>query len=127
MEDLVRFLKERLDRDEAVARACAGAPWTVGAGGVVRVASDEAAGRTDWERLGFVARAENASYAEHIARMDPQRVLGAVAAHRTVIERFEKLSLKGGDSPELALLSTLLRTFAAQYAHHPAYRPDWAR
>ncbi|ROO88352.1 hypothetical protein EDD29_6018 [Actinocorallia herbida] len=126
VEDLVRFLKERLDRDEAVARACAGAPWTVGAGGTVRVSPTDAAARPDWERLGFVARAENASYAEHIARMNPQRALSTVAAHRSIVETYEKYTLKGPQAPELGLIGPLLRTLAAQYSTHPAYRSEWA-
>ncbi|GAB2837841.1 hypothetical protein GCM10022221_41550 [Actinocorallia aurea] len=126
VEDLVRFLKERLDRDEAVARACAGAPWSVGAGGTVRVSPDDAATRQEWARLGFVARAENASYAEHIARTSPQRALGAVAAHRSIVETYEKYALKGPCAPELGLLGALLRTLAAQYSTHPAYRAEWS-
>lgn len=126
MEDLVTFLKARLDRDEAVARAAMGAAWKVTAGGAVRVdASAEEAARQ--ELRGLVATAENEAYAEHIARLAPGRVLRQVAAQRRVVALYEKEQwTRQRGVPGSGVLEDVLRGLASQYSDHPAYRPEWA-
>lgn len=125
MEDLVTFLKARLDRDEAVARAGTGAAWRVTAGGTVRVdTSGDAPAQP--ERSGFVASVENEAYAEHIARHDPRRVLRQVAAQRRVVALYEKEQwTRQRGVPGTGVLEAVLRQLASQYSDHPAYRPEW--
>ncbi|WP_157963849.1 DUF6221 family protein [Actinocorallia populi] len=123
MEDLVAFLRARLDRDEAVARACMSAAWKVAAGGTVRV---DPAGEAAPERA-FVATAENEAYAEHIARMDPHRVLRQAGAQRRLIALYEKERwARQRGVPGGGVLEDVLRGLASQYSDHPAYRPEWA-
>ncbi|MEO3787724.1 DUF6221 family protein [Actinocorallia sp. B10E7] len=130
MEDLVAFLRARLDRDEAVARACMSASWKVTAGGRVRVDSwPETAGDAPGhpERQGFVASAENEAYAEHIVRHDPRRVLRRVEAQRKAVALYEKEQwARQRGVPGSGVLETVLRDLASQYSDHPAYRPEWA-
>ncbi len=130
MEDLLAFLKARLDRDEAVAKAGMGASWKVTPGGTVRVdVQPDGTGEVprERERLGFVASVENEAYAEHIARYDPQRVLRQSAALRRVIALYEKEQwTRQRGAPGTGVLETVLRQLASQYADHPAYRPEWA-
>jgi hypothetical protein len=126
VEDLVTFLKARLDRDEAVARAAMGASWKVTAGGTIRVdTSAEDAARQ--ERRALVATAENEAYAEHIARLSPSRVLRQVTAQRRLIALYEKERwTRQRGVPAGGVLEEVLRGLAAQYSDHPAYRPEWA-
>lgn len=131
VRDVVDFLKARLDRDEQVARAAAGAPWATSAAGRVGVAPPMPGNPRPWDSLGPVAGTENAAYAEHIARHDPARTLREVAAKRRVVADYEKdawLLAHGrpGAGETLRALESVIRSLAAVYADHPNYRPDWA-
>ena len=118
------FLRARLDRDEAVARACMSAAWKVAAGGTVRV---DQAGEAAAPERSFVATAENEAYAEHVARMDPRRVLRQTAAQRRVLALYDKEQwARRRGVPGSGVLEDVLRGLAAQYSDHPAYRPEWA-
>lgn len=127
MEDLVTFLKARLDRDEAVARACMSASWRVAPGGRVRVdAWPETAGDGQPEKQGFVASAENEAYVEHIVRNDPKQVLRRVVGQRRVVALYEKEQwARQRGVPGSGVLEDVLRGLASQYSDHPAYRPEW--
>ncbi|MGH3242744.1 MAG: DUF6221 family protein [Spirillospora sp.] len=126
--DLVEFLRDRLARDEQIAQACAGAPWTATPAGTINTGGeDEDAGEPV-----FVATAENGAYAEHIARHDPSRTLREVAAARQIIDDYEKETWilgRGNRNPGAeaahAARESVLRLLALPYAAHPAYQEKW--
>lgn len=126
--DLVEFLRARLARDEQMARACSGAPWTATPSGTV----DTDPGEPDGGEPAYVATAENEAYAEHIARHDPSRTLAEVAARRQILDEYEKQSWilgQGHRTPELEAAQDVregvLRLLALPYASHPAYQDEW--
>ena len=118
-DDLIEFLRARLDEDEQVARAVddRSEPWT----GQWKVDAGALRTYNDWVlafphdrqplRLGLV---------EHWARHDPARVLAEVAAKRRI--------LGWADSPALPDYERnyVLTALAAPYASHPDFRADWA-
>ncbi|MER7541879.1 DUF6221 family protein [Spirillospora sp. NPDC127506] len=121
--DLVEFLRARLARDEQIARDSSSAPWKATPSGTINIDSDAA---------GFVAKAENDAYAEHIARHHPARTLAEVAARRQIVDDYEKTAWileQGHRTPELeaaqAVRESVLRLLALPYATHPAYREEW--
>ncbi|RKS77100.1 hypothetical protein BZB76_2473 [Actinomadura pelletieri DSM 43383] len=121
--DLVEFLRDRLAKDEQLARACAASSWTAEPSGSVAV---------DAEDPTFVATAENQAYVEHIARHDPARTLREVAAARQIVDDYEKESWiidQGHRTPELeaahAARESVLRLLALPHAAHPAYQDEW--
>lgn len=120
--ELVTFLRARLDEDEAVARRVKSSWRQIGETGVI-VASE--GGRAE-----ECANGNWAGIAEHIVRHDPERVLAEVEAKRQILDQNERYTaerrrMMGGwdpqsdDSPILAALATV-------YADHPDYRPEWA-
>ncbi|TXS36936.1 hypothetical protein EAO72_26485 [Streptomyces sp. or43] len=122
MDDLIAFLRARLDEDAALATS--GETWSAfdeSTQGTRRVDVDHS-----FERVVACTRSWRG---EHIARHDPARTLREVDAKRVLLadyERFvaERRSMMGGwDSyPEP---SPVLTAFAAVYADHPDYRPEW--
>lgn len=125
--DLVEFLRARLDRDEQIARACAGRAWKAAPSGRVDVDPEPGAGDA-----AAVARAETDAYAEHIARHHPSRTLAEVAARRLIVDDYEKQAWvlgRGHRTPELAAAQAVregvLRLLALPYAAHPAYQDEW--
>ncbi len=126
--DLVDFLRARLARDEQIARACAGAPWSASPSGTVHI--DVSGGAAS--DPGFVASVENGAYAEHIARHDPARALLEVDTRRRIVDEYEKGAwvLERGHRTEEAeavhaARDNVLRLLALTYAHHPDYRDEW--
>lgn len=121
MDDLVQFLRARLDEDEQAARRAGDSFRQIGETGVIVA--------TEGDRAEECASANWAGIAEHIVRHDPARVLAEVEAKRELLadyERFvaERRRMMGGwDSyPEP---SPVLTAFATVYADHPDYRPEW--
>ncbi|MEV4258093.1 DUF6221 family protein [Spirillospora sp. NPDC049652] len=154
MDELVEFLRARIAKDEQIARAGSGAAWRPSPPGSVSLdtsASDcaprdgaKAAGSGAAgpgasasetggpERPGFVAQAENESYAEHIARHSPARALREVAAKRLILDEYVKAAWlmstgQRGEAAEAAQAVRLatVRALASAYADHPAYRQEW--
>lgn len=137
MDDLITFLRARLDEDEQAARKAASlcgchqdAPsWRFGdeaTDGRILVADDPHPHVK--RKLG---RRWNGSYdglfmAEHIARHDPARVLRDVDAKRQIIAECIP-SRVGGSELELsdALGEVVLAFLALTYAGHPDYREEW--
>jgi hypothetical protein len=119
MSDLVDFLRARIDKDEALARACAATPWRALPAGQIVVDSPDPAP---------VAAAENLTYAEHVARHDPARALRDVAAKRRLIAEYEKnawRATQGRDPQHVDPWETTLRLLAEVYDQHPAYQEAW--
>lgn len=133
MDDLVAFLRARLNEDERAAQSAASvcgchpeAPsWSFDDeatdGRIVLV--DEPHPRTRRK----IGRRWNGSYeglfmAQHVVRHDPARVLREVAAKRRIVDRYAWLR-EHGDTGDAAWVLPLL---ALPYADHPDYRPEWA-
>lgn len=118
MDDLVTFLRARLDEDQRVAATAGGGDdcgaWT---------AAGETVDFDQYEIGGF-----HPSTAAHVARHDPARVLREVEAKRRLLEQF---TLRGDSVRRTVQPSTggvwddLLRMLALPYAGHPDYREEW--
>ncbi|WP_030670760.1 DUF6221 family protein [Streptomyces rimosus] len=118
MDDLVQFLRDRLDEDEAVARACAGD------------------GGWDASNIAIYGPDLAPEVREHMARHDPARVLAEVEAKRQIIELCEPplVDVTGygpvesrdyipGEGEAWGL--PVLKRLALPYANHPDYREEW--
>ncbi|WP_018549615.1 DUF6221 family protein [Streptomyces sp. LaPpAH-108] len=145
MDDLVRWLADRLDEDErAACRACAhvSATWYVDEefGGAVLgwapgPSASEEVPRTS--RRGIMIAPHGPGVAPHIARHDPDRVLRHIRSVRAVIGDLARalrkrdehppgtLAFQQWDNRAHGLHRALLRT-AAVYADRPGYRAEWA-
>ncbi|MEV5572249.1 DUF6221 family protein [Spirillospora sp. NPDC052269] len=133
MDELVEFLRARIAKDEQIARAGSGAAWRPSPPGSVSLDTPGGERKPDGPgRPGFVAQAENESYAEHIARHHPARILHDVAAKRLILDEYVKAEwlLSSGHRSEAAEAAqavrlTTLRALASAYSDHPAYHQEW--
>jgi hypothetical protein len=140
-DDLVVFLRARLDIDEQVAREATVGPWRNAptsshyedaagpAEGVYAVVSGT--GLTYIARTGIRGDRQGMVNAEHIALHDPARVLAEIDAKRRIIAEYEKearLMASGYESAYTAggqdARYTVLRFLALPYRDHPDYRPE---
>jgi len=128
-DDLITFLRARLDEDQAVAQAATAGPWTTMGQRVMAPSPPSTRPGVGMAAGHAAASADFNETAAHIARHDPARVLAEVEAKRILLgdhERFvaERRRMMGGwDSyPEA---SPVLTAFAAAYADHPDYREEW--
>ena len=120
VDDLIAFLRARLDEDEAVARKAdmpgihPRGPW------------DQHGDRRIEDARGYVVAQARPESSEHIARWDPARVLAEVEAKRKLIElylmTYETSTL---DSDAWTIMKDAMRTLTQPYANHPDYRPEW--
>jgi hypothetical protein len=119
---LVDFLLQRLDEDEAVARAATNGAWEAenfpdGFSPMV-IADGMAVCETfDKPRLAD---------ANHIARHDPARVLADVKAKRAVVEGCAPYDDMQVRRQTRTLAGNVLRALASVYADHPDYDATWA-
>ncbi|ASN20719.1 DUF6221 family protein [Arthrobacter sp. YN] len=123
---IVEFLLARIAEDDAAAQAAADSPSRAGPywGNTFR----EVFGL----RLAPVGTTVASSYADHIARNNPARVLAECAAKRRVIELTDDVawldsaltSEMGGKDEGSA--DSILYALAAVYSDHPDYRKEWA-
>lgn len=126
MDDLVQFLRARLDEDEQTVREVLWEgsgntiSWSLPASATVEVGADE-----------FYAG--DSTVARHIARHDPERILAEVDAKRRALNHYERIqqhTLKNNDEHDYLLAEGAVRTqiqyAALPYADHPDYRPKWA-
>ena len=140
MDDLIAFLRARLDEDEQTARAV----------GYERIEVVDYL----WESKHLLLQRDDgeakatseldASLATHIARHDPARVLAEVDAKRRTVELHGPATLHAGGGaahfetvrvcrsceppkqfPETAYPCATLRLLALPYASHPDYRDAW--
>ena len=129
MNDLVQFLRTRLDEDEQAARtwpdhqhnweACGPRhlSYASGSGESVTAVNVGGDGTLGWERI-YVKR-DPGELAAHIARHDPARVLREVDAKRQLLD---------GHTPDYhwcPMGDSVLKMLALPYADHPDYRDDW--
>lgn len=119
-EDIVKFVRARLDDDEAAARAAArpgGGAWARTSSGVYVADSNSPVAVGPWD-------GELVDEGPHIARHDPARVLREVEAKREILEMaWHRLGDDdhGADPASLALPEFL----ALAYSDHPDYREQW--
>lgn len=118
MDDLVTFLRARLNEDEQEAAAASPGPWHVDAEADEVLAVDDIVVAEGFALSGQQLRATT----RHIARHDPARVLAEVAAKRSMIGRIDShATIMGWDEVH----GDLLRLLALPYADHPDYRDEW--
>jgi hypothetical protein len=135
MDDLVAFVRDRLDEDEAMARSVKPLGHTAALGGI-RIEHAFAVTR-------LVASGEDGSYrseadraaAAHFRRHDPARVLREVAAKRRLLARHALVSggrpsqfssfQRGQDHGYVEACEDMLRDMAATWSDHPAFRTEW--
>lgn len=130
MDDLVRWLGEQLDAQEARVRALPGGPWRweklddpvadelAGPDGMVLVSGD-ADGYSSW-----IDRHE--AFDAYLPDIDPARVLREIDAKRRIVGDLAKVI--GGeyiDDGEPVLAEHVLRLLALPYADRPGYREEW--
>ncbi|MFC8282923.1 DUF6221 family protein [Streptomyces cyaneofuscatus] len=117
MDDLVQFLRDRLDDDQRTADAAAadlGPGWSYSSGMGWVVATRE----SDWFATGSQEWLAP-EHGEHIARHDPARILAEIDAKRRMIDD----TWGGPDHQDM--WSHHMRLLALPYAAHPDYRDDW--
>jgi hypothetical protein len=146
-DDLVAFLRARLDEDEQAARAVHVPPdWHQGPGDDPEWASDE---MVLWWPPEFHTPYEQDKHwrgltvntpelAAYLARHDPARVLAEVDAKRRLLKMHTtrrrtftpgKPIVEGVTCPICYRADgacSTLRVLALPYAQHPDYRPEWA-
>lgn len=147
--DLVQFLRDRLDEDEAVARGTTmPLDWHQGpsdddpewAGDeMVLMWPPEFHTPYEQDKHWRGLTADPAGLAAHIARYDPARVLREVEAKRKITECHEPWVAGNGDTicgrcgrehidgrPGGHFPCQTLRLLALPYSDHPDYRQEWA-
>ncbi|WP_033288267.1 DUF6221 family protein [Amycolatopsis jejuensis] len=151
MDDLIAFLRARLEEDEQHAQACCPVRWVSGPFGVQVDPTEIRDNKLAYGNLGYVAGSDpnelGFAYRAHIARHDPARVLAEVDAKRRIIELHTPRKRHDGDlecptcvytgededaggnrfryvEHEDAPCETLL-LLALPYAGHPDYREEW--
>jgi hypothetical protein len=116
MDELIAFLKARLDEDEAMARDLLRAhpgPWRIDLPSDVRDSTGKVvvADEYHWDPM------------PHIARYDPAWALRDVAAKRAIIAEYEEFN---GEYEWQSALSFAIVRLAAAWDDHPDYLPEWA-
>lgn len=138
MDDLIEFLRARLDEDEADVKALT-VPhdWHTGPGDDPQWTDEELVCMwppefhtpyeqdKHWRGL-TVSGPELAAY---IARHDPAHALREIEAKRQQIAHYQRVAAHAEDHPDYALAAgacaASLRHAAAVYADHPGYREEW--
>ncbi|MFE7614123.1 DUF6221 family protein [Streptomyces sp. NPDC057496] len=132
MDDLMQFLRNRLDEDESVARTAGrgsidGLRWLDHGPGNGLVSDD----------TGMVVTHEpdtDGEHAAHIARHDPARVLREVEAKRSILAQYEEAAHGAASDDRLArdtwrpclrILEPVVRLLVLPYADHADYRDTW--
>jgi hypothetical protein len=118
VNDLIEFLRARLDEDERSARAAIErgmSVWEAHEQGRVAMVS-----LPDGDALIYDEGSPNDDQARHIARWDPARVLAEVQAKRRIVDEVV---------PEMETVEyqsrKLLGLLATSYADHPDYDLAW--
>lgn len=124
MNDLVQFIRDRLDEDERVAREAGtrSLQWRL-----ARPLDDAELGDASWLRP---------PEQEHAERHDPARVLADVEAKRRILAEcaywYDKVNASAKEKhpmPDLAgrfeVAMPILCLLALPYASHPDYRQEW--
>lgn len=147
MNDLIAFLRARLDEDEQIARqACeyTEAVWRLDEDGETVLWEPPNPRIAKWERehgltvladvwRGQAIYSDGIAKAPHIARHDPARVLAEVEAKRRIVDLMAGLldSAEGDSEVDhyggVGAAEDALRLLALPYAdRHPDYREEWS-
>ncbi|MFF1444096.1 DUF6221 family protein [Streptomyces sp. NPDC058295] len=130
-DDLVQFLRARLDEDEQLAQAATPGPWTQsGIGDYGWTVSFSQPGSGVETADSDQGRAD----ADFIASHDPARVLAEIASKMSILTDYTKEQwvmeqghrtgwTEGGQS----VREYLIKGWAALYESHPDYRQEWRR
>lgn len=137
MDDLIAFLRARLDEDEATARAATpgpwqwrhehGEPWHPEPEGWLDYSGEYITGPDDAATMFGPGMTPHAD-ATHIALHDPPRVLAEVAAKRQIVDAYEHWQRRADSGEELSefergSLAGLYSTCRALAEAHPDWRP----
>jgi len=133
---LADFNDARLNDDERIAKAATPGPWAVDNETYAEQISSPDGPVVSGGRWGGEASVfESTEDALHIARHDPARVLGEVAAKRVLIANWRELILRIDAEPDpdkrgsLALtrhgLDQVAYQLASVHADHPDYQESW--
>ncbi|MFE4867764.1 DUF6221 family protein [Streptomyces sp. NPDC056682] len=147
MDDLVQFMRDRLDVEEQIARECTSGPWrnapTARHHATASGRTEEAVfgsprdeGATIVAATGESGNRRNLANAEHIARHHPARVLAEVEAKRRICTDYEDAArtlaaAEPGTPPHdlmtgaTNMLKRALQLLALPHADHPDYREEW--
>lgn len=119
-DDLVTFLRARLDDEERTAQATL---W------------EGSGNRPDWELVMFAAAeiggdeiyVEDRTIANHLVTWDPARVLAEVDAKREIVKQADLYLCDSGAGCGYRTKHghNVLRLLALAYADHPDYRDEW--
>ena len=133
VDDLVAFLRARLDEDSAAAKKAApeGEAWELD-----NVPEDSArieiASPHEWEVVVYDEGRPSRGQAEHILRWQPARVLREVEAKRRIVDEYNEVRRmdRPEPEPEYAVgravgLGEAVRLLALPYSDHPDYREEW--
>lgn len=117
-DDILAFLRARLDEDEQLALSASPGPWRPDDEHDEVLAADGIVVAEGFALSGQQLRAT----VDHIARHDPTRVLAEVDAKRRIVTAYENYD---NDAPELDVPESVLRLLALPYASHPNYEECW--
>jgi hypothetical protein len=107
VNDLVEFLKDRLDEDEHFARRTHSGEWTFDTLGQLLV--------NQGQTISKIANLGVDNFGWHIARHDPARVLREVEAKRLLLQLHRECDAQ----------CYILKVLALPYADHPSYNEAW--
>jgi len=125
MDDLVQWLRDRLNEDERVARRAGDSFRQIGGTGVIVA--------TEGDRAEECASAYWTGIAEHIVRHDPAHVLAELTFKRAIVDDFvreRQVMDEAGHRTEWAegaqsVRRLLVQTWATHYKDHPGFRAEW--
>lgn len=133
MDDLIAFLRARLDDDEQTARAATDGPWTAWQKGSLHGLGDLLHAVTmPGQGPGDRALIVTASWldAGHVARHDPARVLAEVEAKRLLLAEYA--DVVGNESADYEWaggwasgLGKAVALLVLPYADHDDYQDTW--
>lgn len=136
MDNLVQFLRDRLDEDEQAARGTETPPdWHQGPVDDPEWESDEVVHmwppehHTPYEQDKYWRglTADTVGLAAHIARHDPARVLREIEAKREIVRQADLYLCDSGPGCGYRTKHghSVLRLLALPYADHPDYKETW--
>jgi hypothetical protein len=122
VDDLVAFIRARLDEREALAHAVKENErrWRYSeGGGDVMLVDGGYVGVGPW------GCDIDEDYGRHIAVNDPAYVLADVAAKRQIIEQYQAVADSRTAADAWVALRYVVRLLAVPFAGHPDYREEW--
>jgi hypothetical protein len=126
VDDLLQFLRDRLNETEARVRALPAGPWRwtkwddpeseglTGPNGAV-LTSEDAEGYKSW-----ITRDE--AFDAYLQDIQPARILAEIQAKRALVDEFERC---GPNTQGHSGLRFAVQVHAAVYADHPDFRDEW--